>query len=183
MEIVLWLVWIVIIIIFVVIVISVRKVVPKDEVHILKMWNKVIVKGRIFYEWNIYYYFPKYIPYFGISWVKKLPLWVFDIELLNYQAYDSGKIPFNVDITAFFVIKDPELAAKRVADFEELKDQLVEVVKGTVRKILAQYDIQEIMDAKWELTQKLYEELTNAVKKWWVELKNIVFMYISDVNK
>jgi flotillin len=58
-----------------------------------------------------------------------LPLYVFDIKLNSYQAYDNGKIPFVVDVTAFFVIKDPELAAKRVADFEELKEQLVEVVR------------------------------------------------------
>ena len=84
MEIILLLIWIVITIIFVVIVISFRKVVPKDEANILKIWNKVIVKDSIFYEWNIYYYFTKYIPYFGISWVKKLLLYVFDIKLLNY---------------------------------------------------------------------------------------------------
>jgi len=176
-----WPIWIVIAIIFIIIAINLRKVVPTNEVHILQKGKNTIIKGKWFDGWNVYYHFPQWVPWFGIS-VTKLPLYVFDIKLLNYQAYDNGKIPFNVDVTAFFVIKDPELAAKRVADFEELKDQLVEVVRWAVRKTLAQYDIQEIMEARWELWQKFYEEVTNAVKEWWVELKNIEFMDISDAD-
>ena len=176
-----WPVWIILLIIFIIIAINLRKVVPTNEVHILQKWNNTIIKWKGF-EWgNVYYNWPEWVPGLGVS-VTKLPLYVFDIKLEQYQAYDNGKIPFMVDVTAFFVIKDPELAAKRVADFEELKEQLVEVVRGAVRKTLAQYDIQEIMEARWELGQKFYEEVTNAVKEWWVELKNIEFMDISDAD-
>ena len=174
-----WPIWIITFVIFVIIAVNLRKVVSTNEVHILQKWSKTIIKGKWFDGWNVYYHFPQWVPLFGIS-VTRLPLYVFDIKLNTYQAYDNGKIPFNVDVTAFFVIKDPELAAKRVADFKELKEQLVEVVKWAVRKTLAQYDIQAIMEARWELGAKFYEEVTNAVKEWWVELKNIEFMDISD---
>jgi len=176
-----WPVGIVLFIVFIIIAINLRKVVSTNEVHILQKGKNTIIKGKGFDGWNVYYHFPQWVPGLGIS-VTRLPLYVFDIKLNAYQAYDNGKIPFNVDVTAFFVIKDPELAAKRVADFEELKEQLVEVVRGAVRKTLAQYDIQEIMEARWELGQKFYEEVTNAVKEWWVELKNIEFMDISDAD-
>jgi len=176
-----WPLGIVLLIIFILIAINLRKVVPTNEVHILQKWNNTIIKWKGFEGWNVYYNWPEWVPGLGVS-VTKLPLYVFDIKLEQYQAYDNGKIPFMVDVTAFFVIKDPELAAKRVADFEELKEQLVEVVRGAVRKTLAQYDIQEIMEARWELGQKFYEEVTNAVKEWWVELKNIEFMDISDAD-
>ena len=111
-----------------------------------------------------------------------MPLYVFDIKLETYQAYDNGKIPFDVDVTAFFVIKEAEQAAKRVADFDELRNQLREIVKWSVRKTLAQYDIQEIMEARWDLADKFYQEIMNAVKEWWVELKNIEFMDIIDAE-
>jgi flotillin len=176
-----WPFWIILAIIFIIIAVNLRKVVPTNEVHILQRWSTTIIKGKGFEWWNVYYAWPQWVPGLGIS-VTKLPLYVFDIKLSNYQAYDNGKIPFVVDVTAFFVIKDPELAAKRVADFEELKEQLIEVVRWAVRKTLAQYDIQEIMEARWELGQKFYEEVTNAVKEWWVELKNIEFMDISDAD-
>ena len=178
---IIWPIWLLILVVFILIAVNLRKVVPTNEVHILQRWSTTIIKGKWFEWWNVYYNWPQWVPGFGIS-VTKLPLYVFDIKLNSYQAYDNGKIPFVVDVTAFFVIKDPELAAKRVADFEELKEQLVEVVRWAVRKTLAQYDIQEIMEARWELWQRFYEEVTNAVKEWWVELKNIEFMDISDAE-
>jgi len=176
-----WPVGIIIFIIFILIAINLRKVVPTNEVHILQNWKSTSIKWKWFEGGNTYYNFPQWVPVVGKS-ITKLPLYVFDIKLEKYQAYDNGKIPFVVDVTAFFVIKDPELAAKRVANFEELKEQLVEVVKWAVRKTLAQYDIQEIMEARGELGAKFYEEVTNAVKEWWVELKNIEFMDISDAD-
>jgi len=176
-----WPVWIIIAIVFIIIAINLRKVVPTNEVHILQKWKRTITKWKWFDQWNVYYNFPQWVPWFGIS-VTKLPLYVFDIKLETYQAYDNGKIPFDVDVTAFFVIKDPELAAKRVANFDELRDQLKEIVKWSIRKTLSQYDIQKIMEARWDLATKFYEEITQAVKEWWVDLKNIEFMDIVDAE-
>ncbi len=178
---ILWPVGIVIFIVFIIIAVNLRKVVSTNEVHILQKGKRTIIKGKDFEEWNVYYNFPQWMPWFGVS-VTKLPLYVFDIKLEKYQAYDNGKIPFDVDVTAFFIIKDPELAAKRVADFEELKLQLKEIVKWSIRKTLSQYDIQEIMEARGDLATKFYEEITQAVKEWWVDLKNIEFMDIIDAE-
>jgi len=38
-------------------------------------------------------------------------------------------VPFQVDITAFFEIKEPVLSAEKVFSISELKDQLNETVK------------------------------------------------------
>ena len=176
-----WPIWIITFIVLIIIAINLRKVVPTNEVHILQKWKKTIIKWKDFKEWNVYYNFPQWMPLFGIS-VTKLPLYVFDIKLETYQAYDNGKIPFDVDVTAFFVIKDAEQAAKRVASFDELQLQLKEIVKWSIRKTLSQYDIQEIMEARWDLANKFYEEITQAVKEWWVDLKNIEFMDIIDAE-
>jgi len=61
--------------------------------------------------------------------VQKLPLSIFTLELNGYEAYDEGKVPFQVDITAFFEIKEPVLAAEKIFTIGELKDQLNETVK------------------------------------------------------
>jgi len=135
---IIWLVWI---IIFIIIVINLRKVVPTNEIHILKKWSKTIIKGEWFDKWNVYYNFPQWMPLFGI-YVTKLPLYVFDVKLNTYQAYDSGKIPFNLDVTAFFIIKTPKIIIKIFTNFEELKEQLEKIVKLAIRKTLAQYDMQ-----------------------------------------
>jgi len=49
--------------------------------------------------------------------------------LNGYRAYDSGKVPFMVDVTAFFVIKEPEIAAQKIFSIEELRSQLNEILK------------------------------------------------------
>ena len=160
---------------------SLRRVVPTNEVHILQKGNKTIIKWRGFEWWNVYYKFPEWVPKLWVS-VTRLPLFVFDVKLVDYQAYDNWKVPFKVDVTAFFVIRDPEIAATRIADFAELQEQLVEVVRGAVRKTLAQYDIRKIMESRSEIWQEFYQEVTQAVKEWWVELKNTEFMDIRDAD-
>jgi flotillin len=54
---------------------------------------------------------------------------IFTLELNGYEAYDVGKVPFQVDITAFFEIKEPVLAAEKIFTINELKEQLNETVK------------------------------------------------------
>ena len=58
----------------------------------------------------------------------KLPLSVFDEDLKSYDAYDIGKVPFVVDVVAFFRIAYPSIAAKRIETLEELKCQLKSIL-------------------------------------------------------
>jgi len=76
----------------------------------------------------VYLDWPAWVPMVGI-YVQKLPLSIFDIKLEGYQAYDTGKVPFQVDVTAFFVIKDPVTAAQKIYTIEELQNQLSETLK------------------------------------------------------
>jgi flotillin len=71
---------------------------------------------------------------------------IFTVDLNEYQAYDQGKVPFVVDIKAWFRITEASMAAQRIENFEELKDQLDDILKGAVRKILASSDIESIME-------------------------------------
>jgi len=175
-----WIIWIVLIILFIIILKS-RKIVPTNEAHILQKWNKIIVKWNWFDAWNVYYYFPQWVPIFGVK-VTKLPLYVFDIKLKQYKVYDNEKVPFNVDITAFFVIKNPELAAKRIANFDELKEQLTETIAWAVIKIISQYSIKEVIEKTPEIEQKLFEYVIHIAVTWWLVIKNIQFMKIYDVK-
>ena len=65
-----------------------------------------------------------------------LPVSVFDLSLSSYEAYDKERLPFLVDVTAFFRISDSNKAASRVHTFAELNDQLRSIVQGAVRSIL-----------------------------------------------
>ena len=156
-----------------------RKVVATNEVHIVQRGKKSVAHGK-WLEWgNVYLAWAPWVPVFWIS-VQKLPLSIFDLQLNGYKAYDIWKVPFQVDITAFFEIKEPVLAAEKIFTINELKEQLNETVKWVVRKILASRDVVDIMESRSDIKDEFYKEVYTAVKAWWVDLKNVEFMDIRD---
>jgi len=163
----------------IIILINLRRVVPTNEVHIVQRKKTSEVYGRWFESWNIYLSWPSWMPLFWVD-VQRLPLSIFTIQLLEYRAYDSWKVPFLVDVTAFFVIKEPEIAAQKIYSIQELNTQLNEVLKWVIRKTLASKDIVEIMESRTEIKDEFYNEVFSAVKDWWIDLKNVEFMDIKD---
>lgn len=157
-----------------------RRVVPTNEVHIVQSTKKTLSYGKDTRNGNTYYEWPSWVPVYGITKIV-MPVSVFDLTLSAYEAYDVGRVPFVVDIVAFFRIEDSNLAAQRVESFRELEHQLLSIVQGAVRTILASHDIDRIM-----LERSIYgEQFTNAVKdqltSWGVvPVKNIELMDIRD---
>jgi flotillin len=93
------------------------------------------------------------------------PTTVFDITLDDYQAYDVGRVPFSVDIKAFFRVSDASLAAERIDNMTDLIAQLEYVVQGAVRAILASVDIEEILGGRSEFGQRFTDEVREQLKK------------------
>ncbi len=160
-----------------------RRVVPTNEVHIVQSTKHTRSYGKDTPNGNTYYEWPAWIPMFGITKII-MPVSVFDIQLNAYEAYDVGRVPFVVDIVAFFRISDSNVAAQRVESFRELETQLLAIVQGAVRTILASHDIDRIM-----LERSIYgEQFTDAVRdqliSWGVvPVKNIELMDIRDAQE
>src|SRR5690606_28665913 len=100
--------------------------------------------------------------------VSKFPESVFDISLRDYEAYDIGRLPFVADIQAFFRISDSQVAAQRVASFDELKGQLVGVLQGAVRSILGTNKLEEIMHDRSTLGGQFTKEVDDQLREWGV---------------
>jgi len=131
---------------------------------------------------NSYYNWPAWIPIIGVQQVS-LPLSVFDLQLNNYEAYDIGKVPFVVDVVAFFRISHPAIAAKRVDSLSELNMQLEYILQGAVRTILAKHEIEDIMMERSTFGQMFTVETEAQLKSWGVSnVKNIELMDIRDGN-
>ena len=119
---------------------SLRRVVAPNEVHIVRQGKKTLIYGNIddtpevvdVSAGNSYYEWPVWIPILGVN-VSVLPLSVFDIDLNNYNAYDKDRLPFVVDIQAFFRISNYKMAATRIKDFHELRSQLTGILEGASR--------------------------------------------------
>jgi len=168
-----------------------RKVVEPNEVHIVQSHNGTTTYGKSpeldeaqdgikVKVNNSYYAWPSWWPLIGVQAVV-LPLSVFREDLQNYEAYDIGKVPFVVDIVAFFRISDPGMAAKRVSTMQELKGQLTSILQGAVRTILAKHEIEEIMTERSTFGVKFTDEVKEQLKAWGVtNVKNIELMDIRD---
>ena len=183
-----WTIITVIIIVFLIIIFYVmtqlRKVVPTNEAHVVQTAKKSISYGKNVdggKNGNAYYAWPSWLPSWGVS-VQKLPLSIFDLQLNDYKAYDSGKVPFQVDITAFFEIKEPETAAEKVDTISDLRKQLNETLKWVVRQVLASKDILDIMESRSEIKDEFYNQVFSAVKSWGIKLQNVEFMDIRDAD-
>lgn len=158
---------------------SLRIIVPTNVVHIVQRGGETLSYG-VGKTSNVYYRFPSWIPKLGVV-VRILPVSNFDIDLQSYSAYDKDRVPFLVDIKAFFHIADTNKAAEKVESFEELKKQLENVVQGTVRSILAKSKLEEIMEERSIFGDKFTENVKTDLLNWGVEaIKNIELMDIRD---
>lgn len=157
-----------------------RRVVTTNEVHIVQSGKRTISYGGDAKNGNTYYAWPSWLPVIGVS-TTRLPTSVFSLNLNNYEAYDKGRLPFVVDIMAFFRISDSNVAAQRVSDVNHLNDQLMGIIQGAVRTILAKSDIDTIMQERATFGHQFTEEVREQLTNWGVcSVKNIELMDIRD---
>jgi flotillin len=158
---------------------SLRRIVPTNVVHIVQRGDKTVSYG-VGKGSNVYYEFPRWLPKIGVM-VRELPVSNFDIDLAKYSAYDKDRVPFVVDVKAFFHISDTNKAAEKVESFTELKKQLENVVQGSVRSILAKSKLEEIMEERSVFGERFTENVKHDLQNWGVEaIKNIELMDIRD---
>lgn len=159
-----------------------RRVVPTNEVHIVQSAKSTTSYGKDSGNGNTYYQWPSWLPILGVTKVT-LPMSVFDLDLESYEAYDKGRLPFVVDVKAFFRITDSNVAAQRVASFSELHNQLKAIVQGAVRVILASNDIEEILQGRSTFGEQFTKEVAEQLAHWGVStVKNIELMDIRDAS-
>lgn len=160
-----------------------REVVPANQVHIVQSRNKTMSFGKDTSNGNVYYKWPSCWPVIGVE-VVDLPVSVFSLTLDSYAAYDLGRVPFLVDVQAFFRISDSNLAASRIANFNELRQQLNGLLQGAARAMLASSDIEEIMQGRSEFGSQFTKEVKDQLRQWGVEtVKNIELMDIRDTRE
>lgn len=164
---------------------SLRRVVAPNAVHIVRQGRKTLVYGNTNEgetSGNSYYRWPEWVPGIGVD-VSVLPLSVFDIDIQGYDAYDKDRLPFVVDIKAFFRISNYKIAAERVSTFDELRQQLLDICRGAARTILAKEDLEAIMSERSKYGASFTAEVAEQLTSWGVEpVKNIELMDIRDAK-
>ncbi len=159
-----------------------RRVVSTNTVHIVQSRTKTTPYGTQQGEGNVYYQWPSWVPGLGVT-VIELPVSNFDLSLKDYEAYDKDRVPFKVDVTAFFRIENTALAAQRVSNIKELEEQLSLIVQGAVRKVLASDVIDSIMLERSKFGDEFTKEVAEQLKEWGVRsVKSMELMDIRDAH-
>ena len=159
-----------------------REVVPTNMVHIVNTSKGRRVYGKDSKFGNTYYNFPAWLPKIGVS-VTQFPISNFGVELAKYAAYDHKRLPFSVDVQAFFVMEDADIVSQRVSDFPELKAHLRQIVSGAVRKVCAGRALEDILSSRSELANDFDKEVVEQLKAWGVRpVNSIEFMNIQDTE-
>lgn len=162
-------------------ILSLRRIVPTNVVHIVQRGTQTVSYG-VGKTSNVYYEFPSWLPKIGVE-VRELPVSNFDIDLFEYSAYDKDRVPFVVDVKAFFHISDTNIAAAKVESYDELKKQLENVVQGAVRSILAKSKLEEIMEERSIFGLQFTEAVNADLENWGVaSIKNIELMDVRDAG-
>ncbi|MDR2850319.1 MAG: hypothetical protein LBW77_07270 [Verrucomicrobiota bacterium] len=172
-----------VVVLFIFISLIFRRVVPTNMVHIIQRGKTTVSYGKDQKGGNVYYAFPSAWPKIGVS-VIKLPVSNFNLSLTGYEAYDSNRVPFKVDVTAFFRIDNTDVAAQRVATFIELEGQLTQITQGAVRKVLASAVIDDIMIKRSTFGEAFTNEVKEQLKDWGIAtVKAMELMDIRDSDK
>jgi flotillin len=159
-----------------------RRVVSTNVVHIVQRGRTTVPYGTGLAAGNVYYAWPSWIPRFGVN-VIQLPVSNFDLTLEDYEAYDTDRVPFMVHVTSFFRIADTALAAQRVDSVGALKEQLMQIVQGAVRKVLASDKVDTIMLERSKFGAAFTAEVVEQLKQWGVEpVKSMELMDIRDAS-
>lgn len=160
--------------------VNLRRVVPTNEVHIVQSSKATISYGKDTKNGNTYYAFPSWVPVIGIT-ITNFPTSMFSLALKDYDTYDKDRLPFLIDIVAFFRIKDSNTAAASISSFVELKAQLTVILQGASRSVLAKYELEEILEGRSVFGEHFTKEVSNQLDNWGVEsVKSIELMDIRD---
>lgn len=161
-------------------ILSLRRIVPADMVHVAQTTKKTTSYGKASANGNVYYKWPRWMPVLGVE-VKELPTNIRMLNLPNFPAYDKDRVPFLVDITAFYRVSNTDTAAERIESIDKMENQFDTIVKGAIRNILAQSKLETIMEERSEYGKKFTEQVAEDLKQWGIETaKNIELMDIRD---
>lgn len=161
---------------------SLRVVVPTNTTHIVQRGEKTTEYGNGREGGNVYYRWPEHIPVIGLR-VREMPETIIQLNLKDYEAYDQHRLPFVVDVAAFFRVENAALVAQRVLNMDELKVQLTAILQGAIRSILAQYPLEKIMEERSIFSEHFTTEVAGQLKEWGVvTTKPIELMDLRDAK-
>ena len=165
------------------------RIVPADYADVVIREGKVRVYSS-HKEYSIdgksaYFNIPSWFFLFKLGMlVHRIPLKVLTIDVPNFLSFDKDRARFECNIITYVTVNDPLVAAKRFSgDVDEMIKQISMVVQAITRDVTTKKAIREIINDREGVLKLIQEPLTNTIKVWGVELKDIELIDFKDPQK
>ncbi len=109
-------------------------------------------------------------------------------EINNIVLHDKKVAPFQCDITCWFKITDPELAAEKLdvdADgniMTSIKETLNAQVQGVARNAAMQQEILELMSDRMSFGESVFKTVNGDLDEWGVQLVKLEIIDFADAD-
>lgn len=104
---------------------------------------------------------------FGMDRVIKIDLRTFTIDVAKQEVITKDNIPVMVDAVVYFNVFDPVLSVTKVANYTQSTTLLGQT---TLRSVLGQHDLDEILSKRSELNETLRRLLDEDTDPWGIKV-------------
>lgn len=171
-------------------ILSLRTIVPpkyadvvtrKNSVQIYSADTTVTGTGQ---PVTVYYRFPAWIPVIGV-YVKRMPLTIIEIPVMNYKTFAKGNARFVVDVSVYCRINNVMDAAQKFPGetIDDFIKGIREIIVSAIRKTTANFAVEDVIAKRSEIALDVQNDIRDDVQKWGVELLNVAVVDIKDPFK
>lgn len=113
--------------------------------------------------------------------IRKMDLTIKEL-VVEQETYEKNQARYNVTSSIKYRIKDVLTAANTFITDTELKEQLKEVIRASVRAITVKYDVVVARANKKQMSDEIRVEITDDLEKWGLELVNFQLIDFQDTK-
>ena len=158
-------------------IIGMYRIVPPSQAHFITSPGKTFVCSADSKVSKKRWYFA--IPIFRD--IRKMDLTIKEL-VVEQETYEKNQARYKVKSSIKYRIKEVLTAANTFTTDTELKEQLLEVVRASVRAITVKYDVVVARANKKQMSDEIRTEITDDLGKWGLELVNFQLIDFQDTE-
>ena len=162
-----------------------RRVVSRDEAHVVVRWNRVYVYSGTSevegFKGTTYYEFPGWVPLLGMD-VTRVPLSVVEIKIPEMVTFAAKNARFTLSASVYVRVVDPLKAAQRWPGrtVDTFISSVKELIQNAIRNTTTAFAAEDIIEKKDEIAAKLQEALAGDMDEYGCIITNVAVVNITD---
>ncbi len=162
-----------------------RRVVARDEAHVVIRRNKVVVYSGTpdisGYSGSTYYYFPSWVPMLGMD-VTQVPLSVLELRVPEMVTFAARNARFTLTASVFVRVTDPLKSAQRWPGrhVDDFVSGVKELMENAIRNTTTAFAAEDIIEKKDEIASKLQHALSADMDEYGCIITNVGIVDITD---